>query len=155
MESEPASRPPIPVREHEVSGRQPLSCPFRLPPAAPPVPVDAQRGDVVVGHHLEDDVLVAVAEGAAEGVGGVGRAGPVQHDGPLAGREVLAQLVPAAVRPHLHPVQGEPELAALVRVEVVVAGVVRVQDDFLGEVRSSVEEDVLEKSQFSQGKYYS
>ena len=34
--------------------------------------VEGEAGHVTVGHHFEDDILVAVTECRAEGVGGVG-----------------------------------------------------------------------------------
>ena len=53
-----------------------------------------------VWHDLEDDVLVAVAEGGAEGIGGVGGGGAVEHDGPVAGLQVGRDVVPFAEGGH-------------------------------------------------------
>lgn len=39
--------------------------------------VQGDRRDVVVRHHLKNDILVSIAERGAEGVGGVGGGGPV------------------------------------------------------------------------------
>ncbi len=57
--------------------------------------VQRDAGELAVGHDLEDDVLVAVAEGGAERVGGVGGGGAVEHDGPVARLDVARDLVPA------------------------------------------------------------
>ncbi len=47
--------------------------------------VQGDAGDVEVGHDLEDDVLVAVAERRAEGICRVGGRRSVEHDRLLAG----------------------------------------------------------------------
>jgi hypothetical protein len=52
--------------------------------------------------HLEDHVLVAVAEGGAEGVGGVGGGGAVEHDGSLAHAQRARHHLPLAVRRDAH-----------------------------------------------------
>lgn len=56
--------------------------------------VQCHRGDVVVGHHLEDYVLVPVAERRPERIRRVCRAGAVQHHRTIAGRQPAADLVP-------------------------------------------------------------
>jgi hypothetical protein len=139
---------PVPVCQDEVSGGEPLSRMLRLALVRSPITVYAQRGYQVVGHHLErhslftaatrprsfphfeNNVLVAVTEGAAEGVRRVGGAGPVQHHRSLAGRQLFADVVPVAVGVDVGPVQRQLELAPHVDVEVVMARVVSVQNQF-------------------------
>jgi hypothetical protein len=121
---------PVPVCQDEVSGGEPLSRMLRLALVRSPITVYAQRGYQVVGHHFENNVLVAVTEGAAEGVRRVGGAGPVQHHRSLAGRQLFADVVPVAVGVDVGPVQRQLELAPHVDVEVVMARVVSVQNQF-------------------------
>jgi len=64
--------------------------------------VQCDAGNVKVWHDFEDDVLVSVAEGGAEGIGGVGRRGPVQDDGSFARLHLLSDVVPTAERRNRH-----------------------------------------------------
>lgn len=60
--------------------------------------VQRNRGDVVVGHYLEYDVLIAVAEGRPENVGRVGRTGPVQYNRAFCRSQPGRNGVPLGVR---------------------------------------------------------
>ena len=57
---------------------------------------------MTIGHHFEYDILVAVTECRAEGVGGVGGGGSVQHHRPLGGVEQLGHVVPLCVGRNVH-----------------------------------------------------
>lgn len=118
--------------------------------------VQGDRRDVVVRHHLKNDILVSIAERGAEGVGGVGGGGPVQYDGALADPQRARHHLPFAIGGHRHPapalhqrvrlrfimLDGELEFAAMVHIEVVMPGVIRVQDELLHLVGASVEQHV-------------
>ncbi len=75
-------------------------------------PVEGDAGQLAVGHHLEDDVLIAVAEGGAEGVGGVGGGGPVEHDGAIAWAYEAGDLLPAGEGGEDHRGERDGELVA-------------------------------------------
>ena len=72
--------------------------------------------------YFEDDILVSVAEGGAEGVGGVGGGGSVQHHGSLRRVEEARHALPLAVGRHVdrrhaplpRPLQSQGELASVV-----------------------------------------
>lgn len=64
--------------------------------------VQRHRGNVIVRHHLEDYVLVAVAERRPERICRVRRTGAMQHDGTIAGGQTGTDFVPFTVRTHSH-----------------------------------------------------
>ena len=64
--------------------------------------VEGEAGHVTVGHHFEYDILVAITECRAEGVGGVGGGGSVEHHRPLGGVEQLGDVIPLCVGRNVH-----------------------------------------------------
>lgn len=147
-------RLPVPIGQHEVSSRKPLSCVAIF--IFPTVAIDANRRYEIIRHHLEDDILVTVTKRRPERIRRVRRASPVQNDGPLARLKVAAQLVPFTVGGNLkrtvdvdqlrpNPVRFEYQrkFTTVIHVEVVMSRVVRVEHEFFNTVGSRIEQDVL------------
>lgn len=105
---------------------------------------------MTIGHHFEYDILVAVAECRAEGVGGVGGGGSVEHHGSLGRVEEFGHLLPLTVRRDVDRLrlaaagllQHQRKLGPVVHVEVIMPREVGVQNEFFNLVVFCIEQNI-------------